>query len=73
MKKVTENVSKIIADNYKVNNNINVYKKAFSLIDLTSLGTLTMKNKSNYFTEKVNQLSENFPEMENVAAIYLVL
>ncbi len=67
--KVTENVSKIIADNYKVNNNINVYKKLFSLIDLTSLGTTDNEKQIITFTEKVNQLSENFPEMENVAAI----
>ena len=43
--------------------------KLFSLIDLTSLGTTDNEKQIITFTEKVNQLSENFPEMENVAAI----
>ena len=66
---VTEQVNKIIAENFDKNNNLEVYKKIYSCIDLTTLSSTDSKESVWKFTEKANQFEEDHPELENVAAI----
>jgi deoxyribose-phosphate aldolase len=49
--------------------NIGNLKKVFSLIDLTTLNTADTDKKVNELCEKVNNFSNNFPDIPNVAAI----
>ncbi|MDD3787399.1 MAG: deoxyribose-phosphate aldolase [Petrimonas sp.] len=67
--KVTEKVSKIIAENFAENNNKDVYKLLYSCIDLTTLNSTDTRELVWKFTEKVNAFEGSNPEIENVAAI----
>ena len=49
--------------------NENVYRKCFSLIDLTSLNHTDTAAKIESMTQKVNEFSKNFPDIQNVAAM----
>lgn len=66
---VTEKVNKIIADKFSENNTPEVYKKLYSCIDLTTLNTTDSTEDVWKFTEKVNLFEDNYPELQNVAAI----
>lgn len=48
---------------------IEVLKKIFNCIDLTSLNTNDTSQKISQMVEKVNQFNSNFPDFNNVAAI----
>lgn len=50
-------------------NEMDVLKKIFSFIDLTSLNTLDNDNKIKTMVEKVNLFSDQYPDCPNVAAI----
>lgn len=63
-KKVRE-ITKNITSFY----NVNVLKKIFSCIDLTTLSTDDTEAKGEKFAENVNNFQEHFPDMPNVAAI----
>jgi len=52
--------------------NENVYRKCFSLIDLTSLNHTDTAAKIESMTQKVNEFSKNFPDIQNVAAIAFI-
>lgn len=60
-----------VIQNTKVieNKNSDVFKTMFSLIDLTSLNTTDNEESIEKFTQRVNSFGEEFPELENVAAI----
>lgn len=67
--KVTEKVNKIIADKFAENNTPEVYKRIYSCIDLTTLNTTDSKENVWRFTETVNISEDNYPDLQNVAAI----
>lgn len=62
-------VEKIIADHLKENMNVDVYKKLFNCIDLTTLSTTDSPQSVADFTERVNAFDNEHPELKNVAAI----
>lgn len=66
---ITEKVAKIIAEKFAENNNKEVYKKLYSMIDLTTLNTTDSKESVWKFTEGVNDFEGSRPDMDNVAAI----
>ncbi len=65
----SEAVSKIIAEKFDENNNVDVYKKLYSLIDMTTLNTTDSKESVWKFTEAVNDFEGIRPDVNNVAAI----
>lgn len=67
--KVSEKVEKIINDKYADNNNIEVYKKIYSCIDLTTLNSTDSREDVWRFTQKVNDFEDIHPDLDNVAAI----
>jgi deoxyribose-phosphate aldolase len=66
---ISEKVAKIIAEKFAENDNKEVYKKLYSLIDLTTLNTTDSKESVWKFTEAVNDFEGSRPDMDNVAAI----
>ncbi len=66
---VTEKVNKIIEEKAKENYNIEVFKKIYSCIDLTTLNSTDSKESVWQFTDKVNRFEDEHPELDNVAAI----
>ncbi|MDR1810372.1 MAG: deoxyribose-phosphate aldolase [Prevotella sp.] len=65
---ITVKVNDIITKKLAENNNREVYKKLYSCIDLTSLGTTDSKEDIWKFTQKVNDF-EGTSDVPNVAAI----
>lgn len=61
VKKITGNISSIYT--------VNTLKKILGLIDLTSLNNTDTPEKIKQLTEKVNHFEQNFPDMQNIAAI----
>ncbi len=68
-KSVKEAVEKIIAEHFAENNNTEVHKFLFNTIDLTTLKSTDSPRSVADFTERVNAFEEEYPELENVAAI----
>ncbi|MEN9918016.1 MAG: deoxyribose-phosphate aldolase [Bacteroidota bacterium] len=66
---ITAKTAKIIAEKFVENNTIDVYKKLYTYLDLTTLGTTDTKEDVWKFTEKVNDFEGTYPDIENVAAI----
>ncbi len=66
---ISEAVSKIITEKFDENNNVEVYKKLYSLIDMTTLNTTDSKESVWKFTEAVNDFEGTRPDVNNVAAI----
>ena len=66
---VSAAVNQIISEKFAENNTIEIYKKLYSCIDLTSLNTTDTKEDIWKFTEKVNVFDGTNPEIGNVAAI----
>lgn len=66
---IAKSVEKIINEKCDSNNNIEVYKKIYSCIDLTSLNSTDSKEDIWSFTQKVNDFEDKYPNLENVAAI----
>lgn len=66
---VAEAVKKIIAEHFDENNNHDVYKFLFNTIDLTTLKSTDSPQSVAAFTERVNAFDEEYPELQNVAAI----
>lgn len=66
---VADAVKKILSEHFEENNNPEVYKFLFNTIDLTTLnGTDSNQSVSN-FVERVNAFDEEYPMLNNVAAI----
>ena len=66
---VAAQVAKIIAEKVPGNHTEEVKKFLFHCIDLTTLNTMDSDESVMKFTQKVNQFDEEFPDLENVAAI----
>ncbi|WP_370457773.1 deoxyribose-phosphate aldolase [Dysgonomonas sp. 216] len=66
--KINERVAEIIEKKFDENNNIEVYKKIYSCLDLTSLNVTDSREDIWRFTEKVNDF-EGSSDISNVAAI----
>ena len=66
---VAEAVKKIIDEHFDENNNHDVYKFLFNTIDLTTLKSTDSPQSVAAFTERVNAFDEEYPELQNVAAI----
>ena len=66
---VQQAVEKIVRDNFDTYNNVEVYKKLFNSIDLTTLRTEDNTATVSRFTQRVNAFEEEYGELPNVAAI----
>ena len=66
---VQQAVEKIVRDNFDTYNNVEVYKKLFNSIDLTTLRTEDNTATVSRFTQRVNAFEEEHGELPNVAAI----
>lgn len=62
-------VNKIIDEHFQENNNTDVYKFLFNTIDLTTLNTTDSPQSVARFVERVNAFDEEYPMLNNVAAI----
>lgn len=66
---INQATEKIITEHFSANNNTDVYKKCFNLIDLTSLQESDTDKKIAGMVQKVNDFETHFPDMPSVAAI----
>ena len=66
---IAAKVAQLIAEKVPGNNTEEVKKFLFHCIDLTTLNTTDNDESVMKFTQKVNQFDDEFPDMENVAAI----
>lgn len=66
---IKKEVEKIIKEHYDENNNVEVYKKCLNSIDLTTLNGDDTIEKVKNMVEKVNNFSEKYSSIPNVAAI----
>lgn len=66
---VKEIVDKLIAEDFKVCNNKEVYKTIYSCIDQTTLNSTDSREDIWNFTEKINKFEGTNPEINNVAAV----
>lgn len=62
-------VEKILGEHFEENNNVDVYKFLFNTIDLTTLKATDSPVSVANFTERVNAFDEEYPMLNNVAAI----
>lgn len=62
-------VAELIEKKMIENNTEEVKKLLFNCIDLTTLNSTDSDESVMYFTEKVNQFDNDFPDLKNVAAI----
>ncbi len=66
---VAKGVAEIIEKHFDENNTIDVYKKCFSFIDLTTLKETDNETNVSTMVQKVNGFEEHFPNMPQVGAI----
>jgi len=66
---VAEKVDLIISKNLETSKKEEVYKLLFNCIDLTSLNNTDNTNQIIRLVEKVNQFDQEYPQLNNVAAI----
>ncbi|WP_243349617.1 deoxyribose-phosphate aldolase [Parabacteroides sp. FAFU027] len=66
---VSEKVEQIINKNLQDSMKEEVFKKLFSCIDLTSLNNTDNTQQIINFVEKVNRFDQEFPQLDNVAAV----
>lgn len=59
----------IISNKFDENNNIEVYKKLYTCIDLTSLNSTDSKEHIWQFTKSVNEFEGSNPSINNVASV----
>lgn len=62
-------VEKILMEHFDENNTPEVHKFLFNTIDLTTLKSTDSPTSVADFTERVNAFEEEYPELDNVAAI----
>lgn len=62
-------VEKLLAEKLEENNTVDVKKKLFNCIDLTTLKTTDSFESVMKFTEKVNEFADKYPDLPSVAAI----
>lgn len=66
---IKQDIEKIISANYTENNNPEVYKLCLNSIDLTSLNCTDTQSEIIELVEKVNNFTDVYPHLPNVAAI----
>lgn len=66
---IQKKVSTLIENKVAENDTLEVKKFLFNCIDLTTLNTTDSDESVMKFTEKVNQFEDQFPDLQNVAAI----
>ena len=66
---VKADIDRIIAENYKTNDTVEVYKKCLNQIDLTSLNGTDTDAEIIAMVNKVNNFKSAFPHLPNVGAI----
>ena len=66
---VMNKVNLLINEHINENNTIEVKKKIFNCIDLTTLKCTDTEESVMTFTEKVNEIANKYPDIDNVAAI----
>lgn len=66
---IKNEIDKIKNEKVSDNNNVEVYKKIYSCIDLTTLNSTDSRESVWKFTQQVNEFEEKHPELDNVAAI----
>ena len=66
---VAVKVEKLIKERVEENNTIEVKKLLFNCIDLTTLKCTDSEESVMAFTEKVNEIVDKYPDLDNVAAI----
>ncbi len=66
---IATKISRLLAEKASVNHTWGVKKLLFHCIDLTTLRSEDNDESVLKFTQKVNQLEENYPDLPNVAAI----
>lgn len=62
-------VEKIVSERFEENNKVEVWKKCFSFIDLTSLKETDTEEEIRTMVQKVNEFDEHFPDVPGVGAI----
>ncbi len=62
-------VAKILDEHFEENNKVDVYKFLFNTIDLTTLKATDSPVSVSNFVERVNAFDEEYPMLNNVAAI----
>ncbi len=62
-------IEKIISEKSAENKNLDVYKKIYSCIDLTTLNSTDSTESVWKFVQQVNEFEDNHPDLDNVAAI----
>lgn len=67
--KVSNEVQRIVSEDFDKNNNTTVWSKIFSLIDLTSLNATDTEEKIEKMMISVNEFSQHYADIENVAAV----
>ena len=66
---IMEKVNQLISKHIDENNTLEIKKRLFNCIDLTTLKCTDTEESVMKFTEKVNELADKYPDLENVAAI----
>lgn len=66
---VAADVRAILDKHFDENNNVEVYKKCFNSIDLTTLNSTDTVSSVTKFVGRVNAFETEYPELPNVAAI----
>ena len=67
--KVKNDIKEILDNKCGENNNVEVWRKCLSMIDLTSLNSTDTEEKIEKMMQKVNNFSASFSDIENVAAV----
>ena len=68
-RKVSDEVQHIIAEEFDSNNNVSVWRRCFSLIDLTSLNSTDTEEKIENMMKRVNDFPHHIADIDNVAAV----
>ena len=66
---VKQEMELLLSAHFEENNTLEVYKRCFNSIDLTSLKETDTEEEIRSMVEKVNNFEENFPDIPNVGAI----
>jgi len=66
---IQNKVNTLIEKKVAANNTLEIKKFLFNCIDLTTLNTTDSDESVMKFTEKVNQFDDQYPDLQNVAAI----
>ena len=66
---VMEKVNQLITKHLDENDTLEVKKQLFNCIDLTTLKCTDTEESVMKFTEKVNEIADRYPDLDNVAAI----